>query len=37
MTATTAVEAALRVCRAATGKSEFLSCYMDFHGKTGTR
>jgi 4-aminobutyrate aminotransferase-like enzyme len=32
---TTAVEAALRVCRAATGKSEFLSCYMDFHGKTG--
>lgn len=32
---TTAVEAALRVCRAATGKSEFISCYMDFHGKTG--
>ncbi|HOQ30316.1 MAG TPA: aminotransferase class III-fold pyridoxal phosphate-dependent enzyme, partial [Armatimonadota bacterium] len=32
---TTAVEAALRVCRAATGKTEFLSCYMDFHGKTG--
>ena len=31
----TAVEAALRVCRAATGKSEFISCYMDFHGKTG--
>ena len=32
---TTAVEAGLRVCRAATGKHEFLSCYMDFHGKTG--
>jgi len=32
---TTAVEAALRVCRAATGKSEFISCYMDFHGKSG--
>jgi 4-aminobutyrate aminotransferase-like enzyme len=32
---TTAVEAGLRVCRAATGKNEFLSCYMDFHGKTG--
>ncbi len=32
---TTAVEAALRVCRAATGKAEFISCYMDFHGKTG--
>ena len=32
---TTAVEAALRVCRAATGRSEFISCYMDFHGKTG--
>jgi 4-aminobutyrate aminotransferase-like enzyme len=32
---TTAVEAAIRVCRAATGRSEFLSCYMDFHGKTG--
>ncbi len=32
---TTAVEAGLRVCRVATGKSEFLSCYMDFHGKTG--
>jgi 4-aminobutyrate aminotransferase-like enzyme len=32
---TTAVEAALRVCRAATGKSEFLSCYRDFHGKSG--
>jgi 4-aminobutyrate aminotransferase-like enzyme len=32
---TTAVEAGLRVCRAATGKSEFISCYMDFHGKSG--
>lgn len=32
---TTAVEAALRVCRAATGRSEFISCYMDFHGKSG--
>jgi len=32
---TTAVEAALRVCRAATGRTEFISCYMDFHGKTG--
>lgn len=32
---TTAVEAGLRVCRAATGKHEFISCYMDFHGKTG--
>ena len=32
---TTAVEAGLRVCRAATGKHEFLSCYGDFHGKTG--
>ena len=32
---TTAVEAAIRVCRAATGKSEFISCYMDFHGKSG--
>jgi 4-aminobutyrate aminotransferase-like enzyme len=32
---TTAVEAGLRVCRAATGRSEFLSCYLDFHGKTG--
>jgi len=32
---TTAVEAALRVCRAATGKSEFLSCFGDFHGKSG--
>jgi len=32
---TTAVEAALRVCRAATGKDEFISCFMDFHGKSG--
>lgn len=32
---TTAVEAGLRVCRAATGKFEFLSCYGDFHGKSG--
>jgi 4-aminobutyrate aminotransferase-like enzyme len=31
---TTAVEAGLRVCRAATGKWEFLSCFRDFHGKT---
>lgn len=32
---TTAVEAALRAARAFTKKNEFLSCYMDFHGKTG--
>jgi len=32
---TAAVEAGLRVCRAATGRTEFISCYMDFHGKTG--
>jgi len=32
---TTAVEAALRAARAFTGRHEFLSCYMDFHGKTG--
>ncbi len=32
---TTAVEAALRVVRAATGKHEFISCFRDFHGKTG--
>ncbi len=32
---TTSVEAGLRVCRAATGKHEFLSCFADFHGKTG--
>ncbi len=32
---TTAVEAGLRTCRAATGRQEFLSCFRDFHGKTG--
>lgn len=32
---TTAVEAGLRACRAATGKNEFLSCFGDFHGKSG--
>lgn len=32
---TTAVEAALRTCRAATGKHEFISCFCDFHGKSG--
>jgi 4-aminobutyrate aminotransferase-like enzyme len=32
---TTAVEAGLRVCRAVTRKHEFLSCYQDFHGKSG--
>jgi 4-aminobutyrate aminotransferase-like enzyme len=32
---TTAVEAGLRVCRAVTNKHEFLSCYQDFHGKSG--
>ena len=32
---TTAVEAGLRVARAATGKHEFISCFRDFHGKTG--
>jgi 4-aminobutyrate aminotransferase-like enzyme len=31
---TTAVEAGLRIMRAATGKFEFISCYKDFHGKT---
>lgn len=31
---TTAVEAGLRVMRAATGKSEFISFHKDFHGKT---
>lgn len=31
---TTAVEAGLRVCRAATGKMEFISFHGDFHGKT---
>ena len=32
---TTAVEAGLRTCRAATGKHEFISCFRDFHGKSG--
>ena len=32
---TAAVEAGLRTCRAATGKHEFLSCFQDFHGKSG--
>ena len=31
---TTAVEAGLRVMRAATGKFEFISFHRDFHGKT---
>jgi 4-aminobutyrate aminotransferase-like enzyme len=31
---TAAVEAGLRICRAATGRHEFLSCFNDFHGKT---
>ncbi len=31
---TAAVEAGLRVCRAATGRHEFISCFHDFHGKT---
>ncbi|MBN1491517.1 MAG: aspartate aminotransferase family protein [Phycisphaerae bacterium] len=31
---TAAVEAGLRVLRAATGRNEMLSCYYDFHGKT---
>jgi 4-aminobutyrate aminotransferase-like enzyme len=31
---TTAVEAGLRVCRAATGKLEFIGFHRDFHGKT---
>ena len=31
---TAAVEAGLRMCRAASGKSEFISFHMDFHGKT---
>jgi len=31
---TVAVEAGLRAMRAATGKMEFISCFMDFHGKT---
>ena len=32
---TTAVESALRVVRAATGRHEFISCFRDFHGKSG--
>jgi 4-aminobutyrate aminotransferase-like enzyme len=31
---TAAVEAGLRVCRAATKKWELISCFHDFHGKT---
>lgn len=31
---TTAVEAGLRTCRAATGRQEFVSCFRDFHGKS---
>ncbi|MCC6240156.1 MAG: aspartate aminotransferase family protein [Phycisphaerales bacterium] len=31
---TTAVEAGLRVLRAATGKNEIISCFNDFHGKS---
>jgi len=31
---TAAVEAGMRVLRAATGRNEMLSCYDDFHGKT---
>ncbi len=31
---TTAVEAGQRVCRAATGQHEMISCFYDFHGKT---
>jgi 4-aminobutyrate aminotransferase-like enzyme len=31
---TAAVEAGLRVCRAATRQHEFISCFYDFHGKT---
>ena len=31
---TAAVEAGMRVCRAATGKFEMISCFYDFHGKT---
>ncbi|HUU59482.1 MAG TPA: aspartate aminotransferase family protein [Phycisphaerae bacterium] len=31
---TTAVEAGMRVLRAATGRQEILSCFHDFHGKT---
>ncbi len=31
---TAAVEAGLRVLRAATGRNEMISCFQDFHGKT---
>jgi len=31
---TAAVEAGLRVCRAATGQHEIMSCFYDFHGKS---
>ena len=31
---TAAVEAGLRICRAATGKNEMISAFYDFHGKT---
>ncbi len=31
---TTAVEAGMRVLRAATGKNEMISCFNDYHGKT---
>lgn len=31
---TTAVEAGIRVCRAATGQHEMVSCFYDFHGKS---
>src|SRR5438094_6525252 len=31
---TAAVEAGMRVLRAATGKNELISCFYDFHGKT---
>ncbi|MCX7591163.1 MAG: aspartate aminotransferase family protein [Kiritimatiellae bacterium] len=31
---TAAVEAGLRICRAATKQHEFISCFYDFHGKT---
>jgi len=31
---TAAVEAGMRVLRAATGRNEMLSCFYDFHGKT---
>ncbi|NLW85574.1 MAG: aspartate aminotransferase family protein [Planctomycetes bacterium] len=31
---TAAVEAGLRVMRAATGRNEMISCFYDFHGKT---